>query len=107
MIKLDSPDSISKFIKENKLSMLYFSSNSCSVCAGLLPKIEELMKKYNKIASAKVEIDKLQLVAGEYSIFTLPAVIIFIEGKEIIREARFISIIELEEKIQRFYDLIS
>ncbi len=30
----------------------------------------------------------------------------FIEGKEIIRESRFISIIELQDKIQRFYDFI-
>lgn len=106
MIMLDSSDSVDRFIKENRISMIYFSSNSCSVCAILLPKIEQLMRKYSKIAYAKVDIDKLQIVVGKYSIFTLPAIIIFIDGKEIIREARFISIVELEKKIERFYDLI-
>lgn len=76
------------------------------VCVGLLPKIGELMEKYRKIAYVKVDIDKLQSVVGKYSIFTLPAIILFIDGKEIIREARFISIVELEKKIQRFYDLV-
>lgn len=103
---LDSSDNIDSFIKENKISMVYFSSSSCNVCVGLLPKIGELMEKHRKIAYAKVDIDKLQSVVGKYSIFTLPAIILFIDGKEIIREARFISIVELEKKIQRFYDLI-
>ncbi|AJA48471.1 thioredoxin [Clostridium pasteurianum DSM 525 = ATCC 6013] len=103
---LDSSDNMDSFIKENKISMIYFSSNACNVCVGLLPKIGELMEKYRKIAYVKVDIDKLQSVVGKYSIFTLPAIILFIDGKEIIREARFISIVELEKKIQRFYDLV-
>lgn len=103
---LDSSKSIDEFIKGNKITMLYFSSNSCGVCTALLPKIEELMVRYSKIDYAKVDIDKLQSVAGKYLIFTLPVIILFIDGKEIIREARFISITVLEEKIGRFYDFI-
>jgi len=103
---LDSLESIDKFIKENKVAMLYFSSQNCGVCVALLPKIKELLKQYSNIGYAKVEIDEVQLAVGKYSIFTVPTIIMFIEGKEIIRESRFISIIELQEKIQRFYDLI-
>ena len=101
---LDSLESIDEFIKENKVAMLYFSSQNCSVCVGLLPKIKELLKKYSNIAYAKAEINEVQLAVGKYLIFTVPTIIIFIEGKEIIRESRFISIIELQEKIRRFYN---
>jgi hypothetical protein len=34
---LDSLESIDKFIKENKVAMLYFSSQNCGVCVALLP----------------------------------------------------------------------
>jgi len=103
---LDSLESIDKFIKENKVAMLYFSSQNCGVCVALLPKIKELLNQYSNIGYAKVEIDEVQLAVGKYSIFTVPTIIMFIEGKEIIRESRFISIIELQEKIERFYKLI-
>jgi thiol-disulfide isomerase/thioredoxin len=103
---LDSLESVDKFIKENKVAMLYFSSQNCGVCVALLPKIKELLKQYSNIAYAKVEINEVQLAVGEYSIFTVPTIIMFIDGKEIIRESRFISIIQLQEKIQRFYKLI-
>ncbi len=106
MIELYSTESIEKFIKDNKVSVLYFSSKDCNVCKALLPKIEKLFNIYNKIKLAKVEIDKVQLAAGEYSIFTLPVIILYIEGKETIREARFISISELQNKIERFYEIL-
>lgn len=100
---LDSSESIDKFIKENTAAMLYFSSECCNVCSSLLPKIEETLKKYSNIVSAKIDVDKVQSAAGEYMIFALPAIIVFIDGKEVIREARFISIMDLEEKINRVY----
>lgn len=106
MMQLDSPQTIDRFIGENKIALLYMGANNCGVCVALLPKIEELLKKYSKIACAKIEVDKLPEVAGQYSVFTVPAIIIFIEGKEVIREARFISIPDLEQKIKRFYDLV-
>ena len=106
MIELYSSEDIEKFIRDYKVSVLYFSSKNCNVCKALLPKIEKLFNKYNKIKLAKVEIDKLQLAAGEYSIFTLPVVILYIDGKETIREARFISISELQNKIERFYEIL-
>lgn len=103
---LDSGESIESFIKNNKIAMLYFSSEGCSVCGVLLPKIEELLKKYPKIEIVKIEVDELQSAVGKYSVFTLPCILLLIEGKELIREARFISVVDLEEKIKRFYDLI-
>lgn len=103
---LNSVEEIKNFIKDNRISMLYFSSNSCSVCVDLFPKIQELLKQYPKAKFAKIEIDSLPAVAGTFSVFTLPCILMFIDEKEIIREARFISIMELKEKIERYYSLI-
>lgn len=103
---LENIESIDKFIEENQAAMLYFSSKNCSVCVGLYPKVRELLEGYDKIAFAKVEIDEVQLAVGKYSVYTAPTIIMFIESKEVIRQARLISILELQEKIERLYELI-
>ncbi|WP_106064155.1 thioredoxin family protein [Clostridium liquoris] len=103
---LNSIESINNFIKENRISMVYFSSNSCNVCINLLPKIQELLKSYPLIRYGKVEIDKVPEAAGTFSVFTLPCILAYIDGKEIIREARFISIMELKGKIERYYEFL-
>lgn len=103
---LTSIENINTFIKENNFAIIYFSSSSCNVCINLIPKIENLLKSYSKVAYAEVQIENFPLISGAFSIFTLPCILGFIDEKEIIREARFISIKELEEKIQRYYDFI-
>lgn len=106
MIELNTLDEIDEFIKNNTMAMIYFASEGCSVCGALLPKIEEMIIKFPKVKMSKVQIDKFTQAAGQYSIFTLPAILIYIEGKEIIREARFISVEMLEESIKRYYELL-
>ncbi len=103
---LSSIENINSFIKENRFAMVYFSSNNCDVCIELLPKVEELLKLYPIINFAKVEIDKLTIAVGAFSVFTLPCILAFIDEKETIREARFISINKLKEKIERYYKYV-
>jgi hypothetical protein len=106
MIELRTLDEIDEFIKDNTIAMVYFASEGCSVCGVLLPKIEQMIIKFPKVKISKVQVDKFTQAAGQYSIFTLPAILVYIEGKEAIREARFISVEMLEESIERYYELL-
>lgn len=106
MIELNTLDEMDEFIKNNTIAMIYFASESCSVCSALLPKIEKMITKFPKLKISKIKIDEFTKASGQYSIFTLPAILVYIEGKEIIREARFISVEMLEKNIERYYDIL-
>jgi len=106
MIELNTLDEMDEFIKNNTMAMIYFSSEGCNVCGGLLPKIEEMLIKFPEIKISKVRVDKFTQAAGQYSIFTLPAILVYIEGKEVVREARFISVEMLEKTIKRYYEIL-
>lgn len=85
-----------------KYVLFYFSSNSCSVCHAVFPKLEKFLAGYPSIKGVKIEIDKFLSLSGEYSIFTVPVILVFREGKEIIRQGRFINFAELEDEIYKF-----
>lgn len=106
MRELNTLDEMDEFIKNNTIAMLYFTSKGCNVCGGLLPKIEKMLIKFPKIEISKIMVDNFTEAAGQYSIFTLPGILVYIEGKEIIREARFISVEILETTIDRYYELL-
>ena len=106
MKSLNSIEDIKDFIKENMFVMVYFSSDGCNVCENILPRLEEILKKHSKVMSAHIEVQNLPSVASVFSVFTIPTIIIFLEGKEILRQARFINFLELEEKIQRFSEFV-
>lgn len=103
---VSSFDVIEELIKNNQIVLLYFGSKSCNVCSAVQPKIEEILKNYPKIKSAKIDIEKSLDISAYYNIFTIPVVLVYIEGKEIIREARHISIQDLNNKIDRYYNMI-
>jgi thiol-disulfide isomerase/thioredoxin len=81
--------------------ILYFSTPQCGVCHAVLPKLVDALK--DKPIEV-IEIDALvhPEVAGQHHVFVAPTVLIYYEGREVLRESRFVDI----RKITRLLDLI-
>ena len=87
--------------------LLYFSSESCSVCKVLRPKVSELLRhKFPRMHSLYVDIEKSPVIAGQFRVFTIPTLLIYFEGKEQVRFSRNIGMHQLEEAIDRPYQLV-
>lgn len=101
--KLITIEAINHFIANNTLAFLYISKTNCSVCHGLLPQVKQLMENYPKIKTAHINTDDIPEIAGKFSIFTVPVLLLFVEGKEYIREARIVHRDLFKEKIDNIY----
>lgn len=106
MITSDSRELIEGVIKENEMVLVYFGSEAWGVCADLKPKVIGLLENYPKIKSIYVDMAKSHKVGISYDFFTMPGLLLFVEGKETLREARHISIDDLEMKMSRYYNMI-
>lgn len=102
---IQSTEELNKAIDHSSMTLVYFGSVVCGVCNALKPKIEKMLSRYPLINDVQVDVDKSPEIAASSSMFTIPGIILFIEGREAIREARFISVPDLDEKISRYYEL--
>lgn len=93
-------------IKESQVLGLYFENQICGVCKALKPRFKNLLDKFPGIKSRSIDIDAVEGVSGEFGIYTLPGFILFIDGKETIREAGYININDVEGRIQRYMDML-
>jgi len=100
-------EKIKEIIARNEIVLAYFTTTDCNLCKDLFPKVEALLEDYPKITGIKAESDIDQRIVGEYKIFMVPSVILFIQGKETIRLSRNINISELKSKIDRYCDMLS
>lgn len=100
---LTSITEIDNFTAENQLSFFYISQPNCSVCVGLKPQIKAMLQQYPEIATAEIDTIVVPEIAGHFSIFTVPVLLLFVEGKEYIREARIVHTDALNEKIANIY----
>lgn len=106
MLLINSLEEIDSILRKNKLVLIYFSSFDCNVCITLKPKIIQLLETFPEIVSCYVDIKKFPQVSGFYSVFTMPTIIIFAEGKETFRENRYINLSLFSQKIERYYKMI-
>lgn len=61
------------------------------------------MTDFPHIQTRQVNAEEITELAGFLSIFTVPVLILFADGKEMMREARFVHIEEFKEKIRKIY----
>lgn len=106
MDKLYTKEIMDNLIKENDMVLAYFGNEGCGVCNILKPRVREILKSYPKIKLIEIDVDKNLEVSAQFNIFTIPAILVFIKGKESIREARYINLEKIEDNIQRYYQLI-
>nr|WP_256368435.1 thioredoxin family protein [Lutibacter sp. B1] len=94
-------------LSSQKAVLLYFSTTSCNVGEALEPKIIALINSsFPKISFYSIDINFSPDIAAKFSAFVEPTILVFFEGKETIRKSRNISVFELQETIQRLYNLI-
>ncbi|MDT8338123.1 MAG: thioredoxin family protein [Sulfurimonas sp.] len=100
-------DEIKKTLEENLAVMLYFSAPTCNVCHALKPKLFEAIKsnfKEFQIISIDTSLD--QEIAAYFSVFAIPTVLVFLDGKEFLRKLRHMSVDEVIEEIKRPYEIM-
>ncbi|MGX7245464.1 thioredoxin family protein [Enterococcus quebecensis] len=103
MEKLQTIQEVTTFVRENHLVFLYVSQEDCSVCHVLQPKLTELLKKYPEIELREVEAHKVKEISAEYLIFSAPTMLFFVDGKEYIREGKFVQFKKLDAQIEHIY----
>ncbi len=94
-------------IKQNAAIMLYFYNDHCAPCLSLRPKVDELaQQKFPEMKLKFVNSEGNESITAQYGVFSNPTIIVFFEGKEYKRFSKYISTSELEEAIDRPYQLL-
>ncbi len=107
MQSITSTDHFSRELNEHTAVLFYFSHEQCSVCKVLKPKIEELLREsFPKMLMYYCDTVEQPEVAAQNRVFTVPTILIFIEGKETFRFSRHIGLSELEQAIYRPYSML-
>ena len=90
-----------KSISEKRIFLAYFSTPECNVCKVLRPKVQELIRHYKTAGFLYVNTHESTEIAGQFTVFSVPTIIIFINGQETKRLSRIFSISELTEYLDR------
>jgi len=88
--------------------LLYFSGENCNVCHALRPKFKELFdKEFPKIKQIYLDAHENLEISSHFQVFSVPTMLVFLDGREFVREGRSVSLHQLTQKLARPYGMMT
>lgn len=98
---------IEQEVFKHTASAIYFYGDNCNVCLALRPKIYQLLKeKFPQVKGYQIDAEKETQTCAHFSVFNIPVLIVYFEGREFKRYGRFASLSEMEQDISRPYEML-
>ena len=91
-------DSLKSCMEGTVPLLLYFSAEPCTVCHAMLPKLQKALLEMDDAEEGQdyhlfvIESEKHPEICGQLLVFTVPTLLIFWEGREVLRESRFMNL---------------
>lgn len=100
-------ETINHTLNTNNAVMLYFSAPTCNVCHALKPKLTEaIMDNFPTFVIESIDISETPEIASHFSVFAIPTVLVFFQGREFLRKSRHMSVGEVTDAIARPYSIM-
>lgn len=99
---------IQQTIQEEQGVLLYFSGEHCNVCHALRPKFAEALDvHFPLVKQIYLDAHEHAEISAQYQVFSVPTMIVFLQGQEFAREGRAVSIHQLVQKLERPYSIMT
>ena len=101
-------EEVENIIREEVGVLLYFSGENCNVCHALRPKFKELFdKEFPQIRQIYLDAHENAEISARYRVFSVPTMIVFLDGREFVREGRAVSMHKMTEQLKRPYSMMT
>ena len=101
-------EEVENIIREEVGVLLYFSGENCNVCHALRPKFKELFdKEFPRIRQIYLDAHENAEISAHYRVFSVPTMIVFLDGREFVREGRAVSMHKMTEQLKRPYSMMT
>ncbi len=93
--------------EDSQFHLLYMTQPDCGVCDVVRPRVEEMLSRHPEINGYYIDLSSDPKIGGQYSVFTVPALLLFRDRRELFREARYIVLDVIEPQLERIVENFS
>jgi thioredoxin-like negative regulator of GroEL len=100
-------EELQEMIRTEKGVMLYFSGENCNVCHALRPKFKEAFDThFPELKQIYLDAHENADISAHFQVFSVPTMIVFLDGNEFAREGRNVSLHQLVSQLKRPYSIM-
>lgn len=101
MEKLTSYEGFQAALK-HPLIVVVAKTETCTVCKPVVARLETLLKNYPSVPAYQIDVERVEAFRGQHLVFTVPTVIVFEAGKELLRESRFVNFAAIDRLLELY-----
>lgn len=91
-----------KDIINKELVMIIAKSHTCNSCHTITNILEKNLSNFKEINKHNIYVDDIEEFRGEHLIFSVPTIMIFSKGKELLRQSRYFDYAKIDRLIEMF-----
>ena len=100
-------DEFQALLHRAPMVVLYFSTPDCMVCQALKPRVSALLAgEFPHAEFAEVDCEATPALAAQHQVFSVPVILLFLQGHESMRWVRTFHLAELRDHLARPYSLL-
>ncbi|MGM1048275.1 MAG: thioredoxin family protein [Bacillota bacterium] len=104
--QMKSLNEINQVIENEPLVLLIIKTGQCGVCESVEAKVSLMLESRPDVTGVYVYMEDAPDVASAYLALSAPMVLLFYEGKEVYRIARFVRFDELDHVLSQYEELL-
>ena len=102
MQQLHTLKDIEQAITTQPLVSLYIKAPICGVCTVVAAQLDSALAEEGNVYAVKADIAEIPEMAGRFHVLTAPAWLLFYQGKEVERMARFIPQAQMKQTLAKW-----
>ena len=103
---ITDPDGLDHLIATRPALAVWFSGPDCAVCRALEPRVaERLQQRFPRLQRVELDCARLPAAAAQRQILTIPALLVYLDGHEVLRLVRSFSLDRIDQRLQHPYRL--
>jgi thiol-disulfide isomerase/thioredoxin len=107
MKEINDIHEVENLIQDSDMALIYFTGTQCGACEIIRQKVDKLLGEYPNIKSGFMNAELHPEITSRFNILSVPQFMVYVYGKETIHEGRNFDFRELNEKINRYYEMLS
>ena len=99
-------DNLVQLAAEHTVLLVQFGADTCAPCRTIQQRINRWTEQHPSVYSVYVPIETFPEIAAQESLFSVPTILVFVDGRRTICESGYFSLDKLLSQVQRYLDLL-
>ena len=87
---------------KHEILIVIAKTHSCATCKAINAHLQSTIPSLKDIPHYQIFVDDVEDFRGSYVVFSVPTVLVFINGKEYLRESRFIDTNKINRLLENY-----